>query len=179
MLALFLAPKGTSTLSPLRLYESTLPLTVQEDSLFFTLSPAFIACRLLRIAILTNVRGWPHYSFDLHFFIDCGWYSRREWIFLHFISSGDLTGFSNSISHPLILLGFLGRYHTSYIILKKLSMLMPILVMQEEVVKKSWKRVIWQHDYQWSHLRALFILIPLWHRCIKVSQVDFDVSFLL
>ena len=55
-LALFLPPKGTSILSPLRLYESTLPLTVQEDSLFSTLSPAFIACRLLKRAILTNVR---------------------------------------------------------------------------------------------------------------------------
>ena len=57
MLALFLVSKGTSILSPLRLYESTLPPRVQEDSPFSTLSPAFIACRLLMIAILTNVRG--------------------------------------------------------------------------------------------------------------------------
>lgn len=42
MLALFLAPKGTSTLSPLRLYESTLHQRCKEDSPFLTLSPAFI-----------------------------------------------------------------------------------------------------------------------------------------
>ena len=56
MLALFLVSKGTSILSPLRLYESTLPPMVQEDSPFSTLSPAFIACRFLMIASLTNVR---------------------------------------------------------------------------------------------------------------------------
>ena len=34
----------------------TFPPTVQEDSLFSTLSPAFIVCRLLMMAIQTSVR---------------------------------------------------------------------------------------------------------------------------
>ena len=48
-------------------HQFTFPLTVQEDSLFSTPSPAFIICRLFNDGHSDRCEVIPHCSFDLHF----------------------------------------------------------------------------------------------------------------
>ena len=52
---------------PQWLYQFTFPSTVQESSLFSTLSPAFIACRLFDDGHSDWCEVISHCSFDLHF----------------------------------------------------------------------------------------------------------------
>ena len=49
------------------LYQFTFPLTVQEDSLFSTPSPAFVVCRFSDDAHSDWCEVIPHGNFDLHF----------------------------------------------------------------------------------------------------------------
>ena len=53
--------------SPQNLYQFTFPPTVQEGSVFFTPSLAFIVCRLFDDGDYDCCEVIPHYSFDFHF----------------------------------------------------------------------------------------------------------------
>ena len=67
VMILFLVFWGASILFSIVAASTYVPLTVEESSLFFTPSPAFVFCRVFNDGHSDQCEVVPHCSFDFHF----------------------------------------------------------------------------------------------------------------